>query len=76
MKNGKFEKNVLSKSAMMMFDGGKIVLTGSDNDDTWDYHCSGPNGELYDITMTDSDGDSVTQSSTTMYDGTDSSWYS
>jgi hypothetical protein len=60
---------------MMMLDGGKIVLTGSDNDDTWDYHCSGPNGELYDITMTDRDGDSVTQTSTTMYDGTDSSWY-
>lgn len=75
LKNGKFEKNILSKSAMMMLDGGKTVQTNANGTDSLNYHCSGPKGDLFDITATDPAGESVTISSPTMFDGTDSTWY-
>jgi hypothetical protein len=79
LKNGKFEKNILSKSAMMMLDGGAIFGSNPQGDgtfgDTANYHCSGPNGELYDRTVTYQDGTVEYESSGDMFPGSDDSYY-
>lgn len=75
LKNGKFQKNVLSDTAMKMLDGGKTFPTGNNNSDSIVYSCCGEKGDLYDRTWNGSNGQSLTETNLKMWEGTDASWY-
>lgn len=75
LKNGKFEKSILSKAAMIMLSGGKEVDTAGGGD-TFNYHCTGPDGSSYDRTYTDNiTGYTKEEARPDMWPGTDSTWY-
>lgn len=75
LQNEKFKRNVLFDTAMKMIAGGKLFCTGTDCTDSIEYTRSGPNGELHDIIITGNDGNTIMETSSTMFNGTDETWY-
>lgn len=74
LKNGKLEKNVLSKESLAILKGGKSVST-KDGYDSWTYSCSGPKGELYDCSVSIDGNLMEYKESTTMFPGSSADWY-
>lgn len=76
LKNSKFSKNVLSKEALLMIDGGKTFNTEAHKGDTVTYsRCQFQNSSLYDKVIKGTDGffeDSVANG---VHDGAKAEWY-